>query len=251
MRAASGKSSLAPRRKRTRAVASAERLKPSPAKVAKDRMSAGVSLTEQAYRQIEELICTLQLPPGTLLSEFMLAGRLSIGRTPIREALQRLALDGLVVVIPRRGILVSEINLHTQLRRLELRRVVERLMARLAAERATADERAVFADVGARMRQAADRSDDIAFMRLDRTFNHLVATASRNDFAVRSINLMSALSRRFWYHHYKEVADLPVAATLHAAVAEAIAARDATGAEDASDRLMDYIESFTRKTIDW
>jgi DNA-binding GntR family transcriptional regulator len=208
------------------------------------------SLTDQAYRQIEELICTLQLPPGTLLSEFMLAERLGIGRTPIREALQRLALDGLVVVIPRRGILVSEINLHTQLRLLEMRRVVERLMARLAAERATASERAAFADIAAKMREAADQSDDIAFMRHDRSFNHLIAAASRNDFAIRSINLMAALSRRFWYQHYQEVADLPVAATLHAEVAEAVARRDPAAAETASDRLMDYIESFTRKTID-
>src|ERR1700733_7840537 len=99
-------------------------------------LASVMTLTEQAYRQIEELICTLQLPPGTLLGEFALAERLGIGRTPIREALQRLALDGLVVVIPRRGILVSEINLQTQLRLLEMRRVVERLMARLAAGRA-------------------------------------------------------------------------------------------------------------------
>src|SRR5687768_16722558 len=80
------------------------------------------TMTERAYRQLEELIVTLQLPPGTILSEQMLAHRLEIGRTPIREALQRLALDGLVTILPRRGILVSEINLRTQLRLLEVRR---------------------------------------------------------------------------------------------------------------------------------
>jgi DNA-binding GntR family transcriptional regulator len=209
-----------------------------------------MSLTEQAYRQIEELICTLQLPPGTLLSEFALAERLGIGRTPIREALQRLALDGLVVVIPRRGILVSEINPQTQMRLLEMRRVVERLMARLAAERARPEERVAFAEVAAEMLAAADQSDDMAFMQLDRYFNQLIASACRNDFAIRSINLMSALSRRFWYQHYKEVADLPLAAKLHAAVAKSIAAGDTTSAEKTSDDLMDYIESFTRKTLD-
>ncbi len=246
MPTASKKASSPPRRSR-RAAAARD---PAEAAVAKAWAPAALSLTEQAYRQIEELICTLQLPPGTLLSEFMLAERLGIGRTPIREALQRLALDGLVVVIPRRGILVSEINLHTQLRLLEMRRVVERLLARLAAERATASERAAFADIAAKMRQAADQSDDIAFMRHDRSFNQLIAAASRNDFAIRSINSMAALSRRFWYQHYQEVADLPVTATLHAEVAEAVARRDPAAAETASDRLMDYIESFTRKTID-
>jgi DNA-binding GntR family transcriptional regulator len=213
-------------------------------------LASVMTLTEQAYRQIEELICTLQLPPGTLLGEFALAERLGIGRTPIREALQRLALDGLVVVIPRRGILVSEINLQTQLRLLEMRRVVERLMAGLAAERARPEERTAFAEVAAKMLAAAAQSDDIAFMRLDRGFNQLVASACRNDFAVRSISLMSALSRRFWYQHYKEVADLPLAAKLHAAVAKSIAEGDVADAQKMSDGLMDYIESFTRKTLD-
>ncbi|OYZ89384.1 MAG: GntR family transcriptional regulator, partial [Rhizobiales bacterium 17-65-6] len=63
-----------------------------------------LTLTERAYRELEELISTLQLPPGTVLSELVLVDRLGIGRTPIREALQRLARDGLVLVLPRRGI---------------------------------------------------------------------------------------------------------------------------------------------------
>lgn len=224
--------------------------KPGSRPPARRAAAPAMTLTERAYRQLEELICTLQLPPGTLLGEYQLAERLGIGRTPIREALQRLARDGLVVVMPRRGILVSQIDLQTQLRLLELRRVVERLMARLAAERATAEERAALAGLAVQMRQAAAREDDIAFMRQDLAFNQAVAAASRNDFAVRSIGLMAALSRRFWYQHYKQVADLPLAATRHAEVAEAIARGDAAAAEAASDRLMDYIEGFTRKTIE-
>ena len=93
------------------------------------------TLTDRAYRELEEMIVTLQLSPGTVLSEQALAARLKIGRTPIREALQRLARDGLVVIMPRRGIMVSEINLRLQLRLLEVRRELERLMASLAAER--------------------------------------------------------------------------------------------------------------------
>lgn len=208
------------------------------------------TLTDRAYRQLEELISTLQLPPGTVLSELMLAQRLKIGRTPIREALQRLARDGLVVVLPRRGVLVSEINLRTQLRLLEVRRVVERLMAGLAADRANENERRALSEIAAGMRAAADRSDDIQFMRLDRELNILIAEAARNEFASRSMSLMHALSRRFWYQHYKQVADLPLAATLHAELADAIARGDRAGAETASDRLLDYIDSFARKTLD-
>lgn len=212
--------------------------------------AAALTLTDRAYVELEELITTLQLPPGAFLSELALAERLGIGRTPIREALQRLARDGLVVVVPRRGILVSEINLKTQLRLLETRRVLEALLARLAAERADPAERTRFEEIAAAMRAAADQSDDIAFMRLDREFNQLTAASARNEFAVRSIALMTALSRRFWYQHYKEVGDLGLSARLHAEVAEAIASRDGAAASAASDRLMDYIESFTRKTLD-
>lgn len=237
-------------------VASTKRIAAKPAvkdrgrAVRKDEAPEDITLTDRAYRELEELIATLQLPPGTVLSELTLAQRLGIGRTPIREALQRLARDGLVVVLPRRGVLVSEINLRTQLRLLEVRRVLEKLMAELAAERASDGECEEFADIAEGMRDAAERADDIEFMRLDRRLNMLISTAARNEFATRSMNLMHALSRRFWYQHYKRVADLPLAANLHAQLSEAIAQRDAQRAARTSDQLLDYIESFARKTLD-
>jgi len=208
------------------------------------------TLTDRAYRLIEELIVTLALPPETILSEQSLAARIGIGRTPIREALQRLARDGLVVILPRRGILVSQINLKSQMRLLEVRRELERLMARGAAERATADETALFATIAREMRRAASENDDMTFMRLDRQFNELVSHAARNEFASRAMGLMHGLSRRFWYQHYRESGDLPLSARLHAEVADAIALRNPEAAAKASDRLIDYIESFTRKTIE-
>jgi len=211
---------------------------------------AALSLTERAYRQLEELIVTLALPPKTVLSEQLLSKRLRIGRTPVREALQQLARDGLVDILPRRGVLVSDINLRTQLRLLELRREVERLMARLAAERATPPEAAAFRRLAADMRQAAEAADDMAFMRLDRELNALISQAARNEFATRTMGLMHGLSRRFWYQHYRETADLPLAATLHAALADAIGLGRGDAAAQASDALISYIESFARKTID-
>src|SRR5277367_6085233 len=74
------------------------------------------SLTERAYRELEEQIVTLRLAPGSPVSEASLSKRLGIGRTPVREALQRLARERLVVILPRRGILVSEVNVRTQMR---------------------------------------------------------------------------------------------------------------------------------------
>jgi DNA-binding GntR family transcriptional regulator len=207
------------------------------------------TMTDKAYALLEELIVTLELAPGAVLSEVVLAKRLSTGRTPVREALQRLSRDGLVNILPRRGVLVSDMDLSAQLRLLEVRRELERLMARGAAKRATVEERRDFAGIAQGMRLAAEKEDGLAFMRLDQQFNMLIAAASRNEFASRSMGLMHGLSRRFWYQHYKQAADLPLAARLHAEVAEAVAARNIEAAGAASDALMAYIESFARSTL--
>ena len=207
------------------------------------------TLTEQAYRLIEEQIVTLRLKPGDVLSEQMLSATFGIGRTPVREALQRLAHEGLVIVLPRKGILVSDLNPRNQLLVLEVRRELERLLSRAGAERASAAQRAQFGEIARGMDRAARGNDDIAFMRLDREFNRLVVDAAHNGYAARSMKLLQGLSRRFWYMHYKEAADLPLCARLHADQARAIAKGDGETAARASDKLIDYVERFTRATV--
>ncbi len=208
------------------------------------------SLTDRAYRELEEMIVTLRLTPGQVLSEGEMVKQLGIGRTPVREALQRLAREGLVVVLPRRGVIVSEINIKSQLELLKLRREVERLMVRLAAERTTFAERRQFMDLAAAMRNSARENDDVGFMRLDREFNGMLAATCRNQFARRAIALTQSLSRRFWYMHYKEVLDLPECALLHADLAEAIGQGDVDAGAAASDILMEYMERFTRASLE-
>jgi DNA-binding GntR family transcriptional regulator len=207
------------------------------------------SLTELAYAQLEEMIVTLKLPPGAAVSEAELSQRLGIGRTPIREALQRLARERLVVILPRRGIIVSEINVKSQLRLLEVRREVERLVARSAARRATPEERERFRELARLFEKSAKVNDDLTFMRTDREFNELCLAATRNDFATGAMSLMNSLSRRFWYIHYKQAADMPLTAKLHADMARAIADGDEERAAKATDRLLDVIEKFTRDTV--
>lgn len=208
------------------------------------------SLTDLAYQRIEEEIVTLRLEPGGIVSEAQLSALAGIGRTPIREALQRLAHAGLVVVLPRRGILISEIDIRAQLQLLEVRREVERLVAGNAAERATVTEKERFLAIADEMRRAAETDDDRAFLRLDRELNDLSVDAARNGFAAKAMQLMQPLSRRFWFIHYQEVADLPLCARLHAEVATAIGNGVRDHACAASDRLLDYIETFTRATLD-
>jgi DNA-binding GntR family transcriptional regulator len=207
------------------------------------------TLTERAYRALEEEIVTLRLKPSQVLSEQMLSATFKIGRTPIREALQRLAREGLVAILPRKGILVSDINPRNQLLVLEVRRELERLLSRAGAERATNEQREQLQDIARGMDRASKANDDIAFMRLDRELNRLIIEAAHNDYAARSMKLLQGLSRRFWYMHYREAADLPLCARLHANQARAIAQGDGDAAARASDKLMNYVENFTRLTV--
>jgi DNA-binding GntR family transcriptional regulator len=208
------------------------------------------SLSKKAYVDLEELIVTMQLPPGSTVSEVGLSTRLGIGRTPIRVALHRLARERLVTIVPQRGIVVSEINVRSQLKALELRRELERLVTRSAERRARAAELARFEEIAQEFERSAASNDEVTFMRLDREFNLLSSAAARNEFISSSVSLIHSLSRRFWYIHYKEVADMPSAARLHADVARAIASRDEAGAAKASDALLDYLEGFARATLD-
>ena len=216
---------------------------------ARRTLSREQTLTEQAYRLIEEQIVTLRLKPGDVLSEQMLSASLKIGRTPIREALQRLAREGLITILPRKGVLVSDINPRNQLLVLEVRREIERLLSRAGAARATPQQRERLRDIPQGMDRAAKTNDDISFMRLDREFNDLMIEAAHNDYAARSMKLLQGLSRRFWYMHYREAADLPLCARLHANQARAIAQGNGEAAARASEKLMDYVESFTRTTV--
>jgi len=213
-----------------------------------DKSAPAQSMTDRAYAALEEMIVTLRLPPGAVVYESALSEQLAIGRTPIREALQRLARERLVTVLPRRGIIVSEVDVRSQLRLLEVRREIERLVARSAARLATESERGRFAQIAAAFEAAARISAETAFMRTDRTFNDLCLRAARNEYAKGAMSLMHSLSRRFWFIHYKQVADMPLAAQLHAEVALAIASANEEAAARASDRLIDYIEVFTRAT---
>jgi len=100
------------------------------------------------------------------------------------------------------------------------------------------------------MKKSGVDGDDKGFMRLDLELNQLLAHCCRNEFARGAMSLMQGLSRRFWYVHYQEVLDLPRCAELHADLALAIGRADVRQATEASDSLITYIESFTRKSVD-
>lgn len=247
VQAGRGSRAATTRRSGGRGTAAAKRAAPPESAAA--LVEPKTKLTDLAYQMIEEAIVTLRLPPGAAVSEQALAEMTGIGRTPIREAIQRLAREHLIIVLPQRGLLVSQMDVGKQLRLLETRRELERLVCRGAARRASDQERQRFARLADEFMKSSARNDDVAFIRADREFNELTLTAARNEFAEGAMRLLHGLSRRFWYLHYKQAADMPEMARLHAAVAMAISKGDVDEAGEASDRLIDNLESFSRATV--
>ena len=209
----------------------------------------GESLANKAYRLIEEMIATLELAPGSNITEKDLSERLSIGRTPIREALQRLAIERLVVAVPRHGILVTEINIPEHLALLETRRVLDRLIAVRAASRATPEQRDTLRDLAIKIVDAAAIPDAAEFMRVDGEADSILETASRNIFAVQATAPLHTHCRRFWFM-YRKHGDLTQSASLHSVLFRSVADADESAAATASDALLDYLVQFARKALD-
>ena len=208
-----------------------------------------ISLSDQAYHQLEQLIVTMELAPGAPVSEAQLSELLGIGRTPIREALQRLSREHLVSILPNRGIFIADLNPQKQLRVLETRRELERLICSKAAKRASDSEREEFKRIAKDFEKAAKEKNEELFIRVDKELNDLKILASKNEYAASAMAMLHGMSRRFWFGNFYQVADLPLASKLHADIAKAIAGADEKKAGLALDKLLDYIEAFTRKTV--
>jgi DNA-binding GntR family transcriptional regulator len=208
-----------------------------------------LSLSYQAYQQLEERIVTLHFEPGSSVSESQLSSLLGIGRTPIREALQRLSREHLVTILPKRGIFIAQLDLQKQLKVLETRREIERLVCRKAAKRATELERQQFARIADDFRKVVSQSNNALFLKVDKELNDLSIQAAKNEYAASAMLSLQGLSRRFWFGKLHPIASLSLIAQLHADVADAIAQGEEARAANALDQLLDYIEALTRKSI--
>jgi DNA-binding GntR family transcriptional regulator len=212
-------------------------------------LSGEERLADRALRLLEEQIVTLQLPPGSVWSEAALSARIKIGRTPVREALQRLAADLLVVIMRRHGVMISQIDIQNQLFVLETRRQLEGMIASRAARRATPEEREKLLVIADAMSAAGKRDDVIGYLRYYFFSKKLLREACRNPYAGRSIETLHSLSRRFYFTYHKQFGDLSVVADLHAEQARAAARGDEKGALEVSDRILAHAEAFTKRTV--
>lgn len=185
-------------------------------------------LSEKAYRLIKEQIVNLSLEPLSLIDEQALQSCLDLGRTPIREALHRLAAEGLVVIAPRRGMFVSDISITDLAKVFEVRVVLEGLCARLAAERATPEQVSRFENVRGSVRGTQSRQ---AIMELDQHFHELLYEAANNAFLADTLGRFQALSMRLWYLLLDQLSGMQQAIEQHREIATAVTAGDGELAE--------------------
>lgn len=197
----------------------------------------------KAYRALERMIVTLELAPASVATEGALIERLGLGRTPVREAIQRLAWEGLIEVRPRSGIAIAPLHPGDWLRVLDVRRGVETILARSAARFVTRHAADQFHKAALSMQKAVVGADVVAFLAADKALDEAMALAADNPFAARLAAPLQTHSRRFWYRYQSE-GGLAASAEHHVRVIQAILAGDEKAAERETGGLMDILAAY-------
>lgn len=215
-----------------------------------DASNGACSQADIAYKRLESMLVTLRLPPNKLLTEDELSRMLDIGRTPVREAIKRLVFDGLLKVLPRKGIVVTPIEETHHLLLLEVRRELERLLAWRAAVHRTPAHASRFLALAEIMERAGESKDYETYLGADDEFNELMLVAAGSPPLRRIMASVHPAMRRFWYSHMRYLKDrIWLGGTEHAQVMYAVADGDPARAAQASDELMDYVEKVVQQVL--
>ncbi|MHA6642748.1 GntR family transcriptional regulator [Mesorhizobium sp. A623] len=211
-----------------------------------------VSLGEKAYVELERRIVTAELEPGTWITEASIGEQLGISRTPIREAVRRLARAKLVEIEPRRGLKITPINVFDQLSLLRFRRPVENFMTREAARNADDEERAYFSELAVAMEQSASGMNLEHHYEIDQDYKRQLVKCAKNEYATSALEPLWAASRRFaWVT--RRTRDIPAVAHVTAATMQAIASGDLVKTASATTAFINYLEAQARRSLkeDW
>lgn len=211
-----------------------------------DQRAAEMPLAEQAYTALRDLVVTLQLPPGTPLNEDDLTARLGLGRTPLREAIKRLEVERLVVIYPRRGTFVAEIDITDHGLICDVRRQLEGLAAYRAAQRATEADRRRLSELAATLRRHPGGRR--AGMQLDRMVHREIYQCCHNRYLQADLEHYYDLSLRIWHLFLDRLPDVDHRVE-HVPVLEAILAGDADAARTGAAAQVTSFERAVRSVI--
>ena len=195
-----------------------------------------ISLSERAYHDIRRMIVRLELPPGSVVREETLQEAIGTGRTPIREALQRLVRDQFVTVIPRRGVYVSNIDVSELSTLYETRAILEPYATRLAAVRGREEH---WAEMAAALDLATPSTPALDLIEVDRQCHEIVWRAADNRFLTDTLDMLYAQSDRLWHMYLAHVDDMADAVAEHREILHALRNGHA-------DRAADLVEAHVR-----
>ena len=208
------------------------------------------SLSMLAYERIEDLIVHCRLAPGSDVKMQDLQRLVEIGRTPVHQAVRRLAAETLIRIRPRDGLQISPIDLRRDRRLLQLRRDMDRFVAKLASEKLDSNQRNRLIRLGLAMRNRHDEMDVHEFNTYDRQLDTILLDAADEPFLDRTLRPLHTIFRRIghvYLTHLGEKTGLIQTIDCHLALLEAVAERDGTKATGASDRLIDFADSMFDK----
>ena len=198
---------------------------------------------DRAYFAIRGLIVSLELPPEAVIDERALMQRLGLGRTPVREALRRLAHEQLVEVFPRRGMFVAGVDVRDLARISEVREALEPEAARRAAERATEAERDELNDLSSEIGTGSD------LMGLDERIHRAIYRAAHNDLMEKTLGEYYVLALRIWMIALDRAEDLEDAVEAHRDLLLAIVHGDGDRAADIMRAHVDDFEQAMRRVL--
>jgi DNA-binding GntR family transcriptional regulator len=201
-------------------------------------------LADRAYADLRDRIVTLQIAPGAPIDEDVLGGELGIGRTPVREAIKRLALENLVTVFPRRGTFASEINITDLADISDVRVQLEGHAAYRAAQRITPAQRDELGALLDELHHSQGSDDTEALMRLDARVHRFVHRCTGNAYLEETLGRYFNLSLRIWYLVLDRLPHLFTRVHEHDDLLRTI---DAGDAERARHIIAEHIETFERE----
>jgi GntR family transcriptional regulator, rspAB operon transcriptional repressor len=199
-----------------------------------------ISLRDKAYEAIKNNIITCAYPPGECINEALVASMIGLGRTPVHQAVDRLRLEGLVEVMPRKGVIVKPVVLPSVMQMIEVRLINECFCARLAAERASDDDVRALRHVAKLARAAISKQDVNTLMSLDREFHEVLARAAKNDELANIVLRLNEQSLRFWFISFGSKHHVSFQEQ-HEALIDAVESRDQ---ETAETLMRQHIEAF-------
>jgi DNA-binding GntR family transcriptional regulator len=198
-------------------------------------------LADRAYADLRDRIVTLAITPGAPIDEDQLGSELGIGRTPVREAIKRLALENLVTVFPRRGTFASEINITDLAYISDVRMQLEGHAAYRAAQRLTAAQRAELHELLAEISDSRGSDDVAALMELDARVHRFVHRCAGNPYLEETLGRYFNLSLRIWYLALDRLPHLFTRVHEHEGLLRAIAGGEA---EHARAIIAEHIDTF-------